>query len=302
MRGILLGDPSKRLQFDRAHLAKIIHFGWPLQVNDVLNFVFSNMGSLTVAAFLGPAEVALLSVAGKVPTMIYKLYESFRSVYLPNLTKLLADGDQRRAHQLLNTSLRLTSFVTALGALVAAIWSREIITLLFSQQYLPSATAFVLLMAAVNISLAGNVLGTSLVGAGDSKGPVIANIVTAGVNLLTNLTLIPLLGVNGAALASSAGSLVANPVNVWLLRRRKIWPNVMAYLKPLLVFAAFWALAAYLQPFSWVYRTLLLPLFFVACYLLSVFTLQDIQSIGPIFLNRFLRLVRPDTPYPKIAS
>lgn len=267
----------KRLQLHRAHLLQVIRFGWPLQVNDVLSFVFGNAGSLITAALMGPGDVALLSMAARLPGMVERLFGSFRNVYLPNLSKLLADGDQHRAHQLLNTSLRLMSFVTALGALVAALFGREIILLLFSEQYLASVTAFVLLMVALNINIAGNLLGTSVVAAGHSKGPVIANVVTAGVNLLTNLTLIPLMGINGAALANSAGSLAANPVNVWLLRRRQIRANVIGYLKPLLIFVGFWVLSLYLQPFPWVYRSLLLPLFLITCYLFSVFTAQDIQ-------------------------
>ena len=278
----------KRLQLHRVHLLGLIRFGWPLQLNDILNFVFSNVGSLIIAALMGPGDVALLSVAGKLPGMIRKFYDSFRSVYLPNLSKLLSDDNPRRAHQLLNTSLRLTSFATALAALAAALFGREIILLLFSEQYELAATAFVLSMLALNIQLVGNVLGTSLVAAGDSKGPAATNVVTAGVGLLANAILIPLFGINGAAVAGGAGSLAANPASVWFLRRRGVLARVSEYLKPLSVALAFAIPVLCLQPLPWTLRALLLPLFLVVCYLFSIIKREDLSqaiSVGRTFLS-----------------
>jgi O-antigen/teichoic acid export membrane protein len=288
----------KRLQLHRVHLLKVIRFGGPLQLNDILHFIFSNVSSLIIAALMGPGDVALLSVAGKLPGMIRRLYESFRSVYLPNLSKLLADGDQHRAHRLLNTSLRLTSFVTALGTLVSALFGREIILLLFSKQYQFATTAFVLSMLSLNIKLVGNVLGTSLVAAGDSKGPAIANVVTASVSLLANCILIPLFGINGAALTGATGSLAANPVNVWFLRRRSVSARVAEYVKPLLIVLVFGIPILYLQSVPWGMRGLLLFLFLLVCYLVSVIKRQDLlQAISVVrtFLSTRTR-IRAATP------
>jgi len=276
----------RRLQLHRAHLLQVIRFGWPLQVNDILNFVFGNAGNLITAALMGPGDVALLSMAARLPGMVQRLFGSFRNVYLPNLSKLLADGDQRRAHQLLNTSLRLTSFATALGALVAALFGREIILLLFSEQYLASVTAFVLLMVALNVDLVGNILGTSLVAAGDSKGPTISNVIASVMILPTNLMLIPLLGINGVPLAGATGSLVAILSNIWFLRRRQIFAKMAGTLKSLLIFVGFWVPILYFQSIPWLYRGPLLILFLIICYLLSVIEREDLRNLS--FVRRYL--------------
>lgn len=268
----------KGLRLDRIHLLKAIHFGWPLQLNDVLHFVSGNIGSLLIAALMGPGDVALLSMAGRLPLMIRKIFESFRSVYLPNLSKLLSEGDQRRAHQLLNTSLRLTAFALALGTLIAALFGREFILLFFSEQYQAATTAFVLSMLALNIALVGNVLGTSLLAAGDSKGVAVANVVTMSVNLLANFVLTPWLGINGAALAGGAGSLAANPVNAWFLRRRDVLVQVADYLKPWLIMSAMGIPVLYLPPLPWIVRGLLTLLFLAVCYLTSVIKPEDISQ------------------------
>lgn len=268
----------KRWQLDRAHLLKAIQFGWPLQLNDILYFVSGNIGNLLIAALMGPGDVALLSIAGRLPLMIRKLFESFRSVYLPNLSKLLSEGDQRRAHQLLNTSLRLTAFALALGTLMAALFGREFILLFFSEQYQAATTAFALSMLALNIGLVGNVLGTALLAAGDSRGVAVANVVTMGVNLLANFVLTPWLGINGAALAGGAGSLAANPVNVWFLRRRHVLAQVAEYLKPWLIVSVIGIPILYLPPLPWIVRSMLVLLFLLICYLTSVIKLEDISQ------------------------
>lgn len=286
----------RRLQLHRSHLAKIIRFGWPLQVNDMLTFIFRNTGGITVAGFLGPADVALLNIAGRLPGMVRSVFESFRSVYLPNLSKLIADGDQRRSHELLNTSLRLVSFVTALGAVVAVIFSKEIMVILFSPKYLASAPLFVISMVALNINLVGNVLGTSLVAAKYSKGPAIANVVTTVTSISSNVSLIPTLGVIGASMSSAVAGLASNPVNVWLLRRQQIHANWSIYVKPLVILVVFVALGFALQSFRWYYRLPLLPAFLLTSYLLSVFNRRDLQRLSGLLRGRLSR-----RPQPRVA-
>lgn len=283
----------RRLQFSRSHLVKIIRFGWPLQVNDMLTFVFKNTGGISVAAFLGPADVALLNIAGKLPGNVRSVFESFRTVYLPNLSKLIADGDQRRAHELLNTSLRLVSFVTAVGAIVAVIFSKEIILILFSSKYLASAPLLVMSMVALNINLVGNVLGTSLVAAKYSKGPAIANVVTTVTSIASNVSLIPTLGVIGASMSSAAAGLASNPVNVWLLRRQKIYADWWIYVKPLAILLVSVAIGFALQSFRWYYRLPLLPAFLLTSYLLGVFSQKDVRILAGLVAGRLSGRPRP---------
>jgi len=270
----------KGLAFRWEALWGMLRFSWPLQVNEILTFVFNSFGTLVVATVMTPADVALLSVAAKIPTNIRRLYESFRTVYFPNLSSLLAQGDRRRAQRMLNVTLRGVAFVMTLLTVLVLIFQREIILILYSEQYLGIGTLLILAMLGTTIGLIGNVLGNSTVAAGDPKAPAVSNIVNTAVTVVSNLTLVPLLGVLGAAWASILGRAITNPVNVWFLRRTGLIPRVMDYVKPLALFGLLYGFFWWLQPQVWYIRLLFLPAFLLPSFALRIVTLADIYTLG----------------------
>jgi len=269
----------KGLSFRLGTLAPMLRFSWPLQVNEILTFVFGSFGTLVVATVMTPADVALLAVAGKIPSNIRRLYESFRTVYFPNLASLYTQGDRRRAQKMLDATLRGVAFLMTLATGSVFVFQREIILLLFSDQYLEIGPILVLMMLSATIGLVGNVLGNSTVAAGNSKAPPISNTVNTVFTVLGNLTLVPRFGVVGAPLASMIGRIITNPVNVWFLRKTGLVPRVIDYVKPTLLLGVLGGIAWWLQPESWIARLPFLLAFVVASFLLSIVTPRDIRTV-----------------------
>ena len=269
----------KRFEFHLGLLKEMLAFGLPLQINDILSFVFGRIDTLVIGTLLGRADIAYYEIARRIPDALARLYEAFRSVFFPEMSRLFAVGEHKKAEQVLNHSTRLISFVSTLGALVALILGNDVIGLLFSAKYVPSVPAFILLMTALSISLIGNTLGTSLVAIGDSSKPAIINIVHTGVSLLGNLFLIPILGIVGSALSSLAGSCATNPLNVLFLRRRNVDVRVGDYLKPILVFGLYVLLVLLLKPTTVLQKALVISTFILLCACLSVITGEDLAVI-----------------------
>jgi O-antigen/teichoic acid export membrane protein len=270
----------KRIEFRLELLRPVLMFGFPLQLNDVLSFVYLRIDTLMLGAMLGPKAIAYYEVARRIPDSLTGLYEAFRAVFFPFIAKFFAHGEQQKASQMLNHSTRLISFATMLGTLVVLIFGREIISLLFSSQYLTSVPAFVLLMIWLNLAFTDSTLGYSLVAAGDSNKPAMINVLHAGVNIIGNLLLIPSLGITGAALSSVLGFVATNPVYVYFLRRRSVDAKVMAYLKPMLIFAAIWLFIFVLPPTLLLIKALVVVLFIVTSMVLSVITVEDLSAVA----------------------
>ena len=271
---------KKQFEFHLDILKEALAFGFPLQINDILGFAFGRIDTLIIGALLGPADIAYYEIARKIPDSFAQLYEAFRAVYFPFVARLFARGEQKKAARVLNNSTRLISFASLLGTLVALLFGSDIISLLFSERYLPSVSAFVLLMIVMSISRVGNILGTSLVALGDSGKPAIINTAHTAVSLVSNLILIPAFGIVGAALASLAGTSAANPLNVLFLRRRKVDVRASDYLKPILVFGAFLLLALLLKPTTFLQKALVVLLFLFSCRFLSVITGDDLAALS----------------------
>ncbi len=271
---------SKKWALNRALLTRVIRFGLPLQVNYILTFIFLRVDTLIIGALMGPAEIAYYEVARKIPENLTMAYEAFRVVFYPFIARFAANGESDKAASFINHSARWISLITIFGALIAFLFGHEIIVLLFTEQYLPSVPAFILLMASLNLTLIDYTLGYSLVAVGDSSKPMIINTLHTTTNLVGNLLLIPALGIIGAAISSILGFVVTNPLNVWFLRRRGIPADAMFYVKPILIFVACALLAAVLMPTLFLEKLLFAGLFLLGCLLLSVIVPADLMLLA----------------------
>lgn len=226
------------IKFERELFKGIFNFGFPLGLNSILSFVFTRIDTILIGAFLAPIQVAYYGTASKIPDACRQLFESFRSVFFPNMSELFSKHKTREAEKLLENSLRLISFFIFFSALLVYIFRYDLVRIIFSSRYLESAPVLALLMISLSIGLIGNLLGTSLVAAGHSKLPMIINIVDTSVNVVANIIMIPKFGVTGAAYAAILSRLATNPVNVWFLGRYGIRIPVAVYVKPIIIFVA----------------------------------------------------------------
>jgi O-antigen/teichoic acid export membrane protein len=274
---VYLALPTRyRPQLHRDTLAKLLRFGFPLQINDVLSFIFTRIDTILIGALLGTVGVAYYEVARRIPDAVGRLFQSFVTVYFPFMSKL-SDENPAKAATLLNTSIRLTAFVGFWGALFAVLFGGDLMIWLFSDKYQASIPAFVILVVTMSLGFVSNILGTSLVAIGDTSKPAVINTVHSLISLVSSLILIPIQGITGAALAGLAGNLVSNPLNAYFLLRHRVGLMLQTYIRPLLIFIALAALAVFVTPSGVEWRIILLVSYGVICLLWSVIRIDEIE-------------------------
>jgi len=273
---------KKRLYFNPTIFKMIFKFGFPLGLNTVLTFVFTKIDRFMIGAMLSPIGVAYYEIASRIPDSSRRIFESFKSVFFPNMSELYAKKRYSEAEKVLNNSLRFVSFFTIFAALSVILFQKEIVRILFSERYLESAPALSLLMFALSIGLIGNVLGTSLVSAGYSTKPLIANVVATIVNVLGNLIMIPIFGFIGAAFASVITKCITNPVLIWFLKKNGINVRAKEYIKPILMFIVCWFLFLRFGGEVVLVRIFLICLFLVLCVFLNVISKKDFLMLASL--------------------
>lgn len=283
---------KKRLEWRPELLKGALKFGFPLQINDILTLVFQRIDSLLIGALLGPAEIAYYAVARKIPEGLGSIFQGFISVYFPFMSKLHAHGEHKKVAQLINNTARVVSFAGISVTLIVLLFGSDLIRVLFSEKYLPSVNAFVLLMLTLSISFVSNIFGTSLVAAGGSKEPAIINSAHVVTSLVCNFVFIPQFGIIGAALAGLVGNLVSNPLNVLFLRRRMVEIRVKNYLKPFLIFGLCGILFLLFNPIHSAQKALIIGSFVLACAFLSVFTVKDLTFVSAELNATITKLLR----------
>jgi len=271
--------PSHRLEFDWDILKKMLRFGFPLYINSFLNFGFTRADSLIIGGYLGTAEIAMYEVARKIPDSLEMLYNSFIHVYFPIVSKVHSAGDDQKVAKLLNYANRLLTLGGVIAAFLAFLFCQDIVLFLFSEQYLPSAPIFaVLVFGFVLIMLDAN-LGNTLVAIGESDKPAFINTARAILSLAGYILLIPAFGVIGAVISNMASTAIVNPINVFFLMRKKIRAWIPIYLKPIVLYFIFIQIVwlSGLDDFFWSISFILIFIF--ANFVLRVFTFDDINVI-----------------------
>ncbi len=265
----------KYLLIEISLMKDIIKFGFPLQLNDIVSYFYGRIDTLMIAAMLPVADIAYFEVARKIPDSLLAFFDAYTTVFFPLFSRLYSANEHEKAELLLRSSLRLITFISLFMAGIVLLFGKDIMRLLFSDKYAVAAPVFFLLMVALVLNLIGYLLGKSLVAVGESDKPAKINLVHAGVSLLLNWLLLPLFGVIGAGITGLAGPAATNPLNYIFLTRKFHAHVLLAYLKPLVIFAG-WAALIFLIPIdAFFFKIVALVLFLLANALFSVITKDD---------------------------
>jgi lipopolysaccharide exporter len=209
-----------RFGLDRLHAVRQLRFGFPLYLNILLAYSATRLNTLFVGGMLGPAAVSYFSVASRIPDQLSLVQRSYNFVYLPNMSRLLAEPGEGQAARLLAASLRIMSFSFAFLTLLLGFFRHELLGILAPPSYQVAAPAVPLLVGGLAFAALGNILGSTLVALGDSRTPLYINLWTTLVSIVLNVVCIHQWGFLGAAWASFAFNVVAWAVTDLVLRRR----------------------------------------------------------------------------------
>lgn len=272
---------SRQTRIDTSTLITLIRFGFPLEINELLGFIYQRFDTILTGILLTPTEIAYLAVARKIPDSLSGLFEAFRSVYFPYISQLGMKKEWDTVAHAINQVIRALSFVAFLLCLAIVFWGSSIIKFLFTGEYLASTTLFQVLMVALSLGFINNVFGTSLVAIGQSNKPPIINALHSATSLVSNLILIPRIGIIGAGISSLLGNLISNPLNYFFLMRSKIDVSVKNYLIPITIFCTCGVLYL-INPQNLLFELVILCLYIGLSLIFMVIKTDDLMILWKI--------------------
>jgi O-antigen/teichoic acid export membrane protein len=169
-----------------------------------------------VAAFVSRAAVGHYTVAVGLAESVWWISSAVAVVMLPRLTAM----DEDEAQEVTPVVARNTLLVSVLAAVGVVIVAPVAIQVLFGGEFYPEAfLPLVLLMPGIVAASATRVLGSFLFSRGRIIYNTYATFIALGVTIGLDLVLIPLLDVEGAAIASSIAYACALVATVHWYRR-----------------------------------------------------------------------------------
>jgi O-antigen/teichoic acid export membrane protein len=189
---------SLRPSFDAAFTAEALSFGLKGQVGNIFQFLGVRLDLLLVPALLDLRAAGIYVIAVRMSDVVGQAATAASSLVFPRVAGQLEAGSTL----LTERATRMILIVVAASALVLGVAGETVLRIAFGSIYATGTVALlVLLVATLPLSL-GRLVAADLKGRGRPDLVSWAALLTVVATVAADLALIPLLGIEGAALAS----------------------------------------------------------------------------------------------------
>jgi len=194
---------------------------WPLALTSGLQAINAQIGILLLGLFAASEAVGIYKVAVAVATLIAFGLQAVNLVVMPYFARLYAQGDLARLQQLVTQSARAILALAVPVTLVFVLFGEQFLALAFGPEYAAGHTVLAILALGQLVNAGMGSVGALLNMTGHERDTLRGVAIAAVANLVLGLALIPLYGLEGAAIATAATLIIWN-----LLLRQAVWHRI----------------------------------------------------------------------------
>lgn len=261
----------------RLHSPALLKFAVPVAMHVITMQLLFSIDLWFVKYHLGSKAAGFYTAASDIARVPYYLFFALSSVVLPMLSRALTQKDHARIDQTIRNAVRLICLIIVPIAVLASVYSKELILLVFKSDFIAAGSILRILIWGISLC-AYYYLLTTIFNA-DNK-PQLSLLFTLGVvvlDVILNAILVPKLGTEGGALATSLallGGVLTG--SIWVYNRFNVLMPFISLVK-ILVAALIMGGVAWLLP---AYGFYLFPagLFLLAIYGVMLFILGEVKK------------------------
>ncbi|MFW6285750.1 MAG: oligosaccharide flippase family protein [Nanoarchaeota archaeon] len=185
-------------------------FSLPLFFSGFMSFVYNWGDKIIIAKFLSPTELGIYSVAFSMAMFLYTIRSNMTNIFSPIISQKFAQKNYEEIKYLYKKGTNWIFSLTLPIFLVIIVFSKQIILLLYDKSYINAYIPLMIISIGLLINIMFGLNQQILFAKGKTKSIFYNNIFIAGFNLILNLILIPLIGIIGAAIATSISFILQN--------------------------------------------------------------------------------------------
>lgn len=176
-----------------------ITYGFKAYLAALFSFMVLRIDLIMIQYMLGPKQAGYYSISATMADMVYMLPVVVGTVLFPKLSAL-SDVNQKWA--ITRKIAFIIGCVMLIIILIATIFAKYIITILFGNTFIPAVSPFIWLMPGIFMLSINTIYMNYFASMGMPNVTVYAPGLTSIVNILLNFKLINLYGIEGASLSS----------------------------------------------------------------------------------------------------
>jgi O-antigen/teichoic acid export membrane protein len=198
--------------------SKLLKTSFPFLSVDLVNLMMRRADALLLGIWASSELVGVYNVAIRVAVLTSFTLGAVNSIIAPKFAALYAQGDLVSLERLVRGTTRLLGFIATATAVPLLIFTPFVLQL-FGAEFVTGTTALRILILGQFVNIAAGPVGFLLLMSGYEKIQQNNVIVSAALNILLNLWLIPKYGIIGAATAATISLSLKNLISIALVSR-----------------------------------------------------------------------------------
>ncbi|MCX8194978.1 MAG: oligosaccharide flippase family protein [Candidatus Micrarchaeota archaeon] len=200
-------------------LLQIAPFGLVLSIIQMISFLVAYSDRLMIGYFFSPEHanqaIAIYSLATLLAVNLMVFPGSVGNIFMPMVSRLFAVKKMDSIRKVMATSQRWMLFATLPFAIVMMGFAGEMITILYGEAYSGGASAMLLFTAGLLFSSFTYTIALTLAGMRLVNLEFKIVVLMGITNVVLNFLLIPIMGIDGAALASALSFALASALFIY---------------------------------------------------------------------------------------
>lgn len=195
-------------------------------ISSIASGMYAQIDMLLMGFFGSNVAVGLYQLVVKIKNLCTSAVNSVSGVMLPRISYYESNDGHEKTVRLIGKNLNFLVIMSLMLISILIIDAKPIILVLGGAQYMGAQSALRLVSFVMLFSSTNLVLSQYMVAGGRERQYAAINVLGLIVGVVAGCTLIPLFGINGAAISVCIGELMTLIVRCWVLRRlmREVCP------------------------------------------------------------------------------
>ncbi len=182
----------------------------PFGMTAALQLINGRTDVLALGVFQTDEDVGIYRVAAQLAIVVIFGMQAVATVQGPHIAHLFAKGDMQKLQQLMTRSAQAIMMIAIPAVLVIVVFGEQIIRIVYGPAFESAYVPLVILCVGQLVNASMGSVAALLNMTGHERETTKSVLVGAVVNLLLNLSLVPVWGMTGAALATAVTLIVWN--------------------------------------------------------------------------------------------
>jgi stage V sporulation protein B len=197
----------------------ILFFGGQTFIGDAINTINYQADVILIGIFLSAGDVGIYSAAVGFSKFFWLVPNAVKTITYPATSEYWSKGNLRFLNKMIDKSMRYTASITSLLALGVCFFAEPIITIIFGAKFIDAVQPLRILVIGVVIFGIFKSVGSTLAGVGRPDLSVKANATGAVINVILNVSLIPILGIVGGAIATTISLILVSAISMYFMHK-----------------------------------------------------------------------------------